>query len=80
MGKDHPLANHVERANFARLLRAVFDHRRKILRVALGYVVDEPAREHIAQGIDTTRRPESFSVSEWVQMFNVLRSADQDSG
>ena len=77
---DGPLANHEERAGFAQLLRAIFDHRRKTLRVALGYVIEDSTRERIGRTFDTTRRPEEFSVGEWVQIFNLLRSADQDNG
>lgn len=77
--RDRPLAKSVELAEFARLLRGVFDHRRKTLRAALGYVVDEPTRARIGSAFDATRRPESFSVDEWVQIFNLVRSAGQEN-
>ncbi|MCH8243474.1 MAG: hypothetical protein IH897_12830 [Planctomycetes bacterium] len=55
---------------FATFVRAVFEHRRKTIRSALGYVLDEDTRDRLFQGIDASRRPESFSVAEWVALFH----------
>jgi 16S rRNA (adenine1518-N6/adenine1519-N6)-dimethyltransferase len=62
---DPPPANREAVRSFATLVRGTFDHRRKTLRSALGYVVDEAARERVCDRFDATRRPESFSVEEW---------------
>lgn len=61
---------------FATFVRAVFEHRRKTIRSALGYVVDEDTRDRVCQDIDATRRPESFSVAEWVAMFHAAHSGE----
>ena len=55
---------------FATFVRAVLEHRRKTIRSALGYVLDEDTRDRLFQGIDASRRPESFSVAEWVALFH----------
>ena len=65
-------AGPIDLAEFAALLRAVFDHRRKTLRAALGYVVDEATRARVGQAFDATRRPESFSIDEWIKIFRLL--------
>ena len=65
-------ADPIDLAEFAALLRAVFDHRRKTLRAALGYVVDEATRARVGQAFDATRRPESFSIDEWIKIFRLM--------
>ena len=66
-----PFSNPQETGRFARLLRAAFDHRRKTLRIGLGYVLDEPARQRVLKSVDGQRRPESLSVDEWLALFRV---------
>lgn len=57
--------------SFASLVRRAFDHRRKTLRSALGYVIDDGARQRVCDKIDASRRPESFSIEEWLAIFHV---------
>ena len=57
---------------FAAFVRATFDHRRKTLRVALGYVLDQRQRDRICQRIDGTRRPEVLNLQEWQAIFETL--------
>jgi len=61
---------------FATFVRAVFEHRRKTIRSALGYVVSEDIRDRVCQDIDATQRPESFSVTDWVAMFHAAQSGE----
>ena len=58
---------------FATLVRGVFDHRRKTLRRALRYVVGEAQCENVFARFGATRRPESFSVLEWLEIFQATR-------
>ncbi|MHC4697789.1 MAG: 16S rRNA (adenine(1518)-N(6)/adenine(1519)-N(6))-dimethyltransferase RsmA [Planctomycetota bacterium] len=67
--KTSPSLDHKASKAFAEFVRGIFDHRRKTLRAALGYVVSEDVREHLCQHFDATRRPESFSVEEWLEIF-----------
>ncbi len=57
---------------FVALVRGTFDHRRKTLRSALGYVTDEAQRSRVEKRFDATRRPESFSVKEWLAIFRAV--------
>lgn len=57
---------------FAALVRGAFEHRRKTLRSALGYVLEERERKVLCERWDGNRRPESFRVEEWLQMYLVL--------
>ncbi|MCH8146962.1 MAG: ribosomal RNA small subunit methyltransferase A [Planctomycetes bacterium] len=61
---------------FATFVRAVFEHRRKTIRSALGYVLDADARDRVCQDIDASCRPESFSVREWVALFHAAQSGE----
>ena len=67
---DHPLSDREAVRGFAGFVRGVFDHRRKTLRKALGYVVSESQREAVCDRFDGKRRPESFAVSEWLAMWS----------
>jgi 16S rRNA (adenine1518-N6/adenine1519-N6)-dimethyltransferase len=58
---------------FAALVRGSFIHRRKTLRSALSYVVDDAARERVCQIVDATRRPESFEVEEWLAIYHAVK-------
>lgn len=64
------------RSAFAAFLRGVFDHRRKTLRSALGFVVDETEREQVCRTFDATRRPEAIGPKEWWDMFASIRHAE----
>jgi 16S rRNA (adenine1518-N6/adenine1519-N6)-dimethyltransferase len=74
--KESPPLSSKESGVFAKFVRGVFDHRRKTLRSALGYVVSDDAREHLCQLFDTTRRPEALCVEEWLDVFRALASWD----
>ncbi len=74
--KDSPPVDRASVHAFAGLIRGVFDHRRKTLRSALGYVVAERIREQVCQHVDAKRRPESFSVDEWLRIFGVFYDAE----
>ncbi len=64
-----PFGTREEIGRFAELVRKTFEHRRKTLRSALRYVLDDEQRERICRVVDGNRRPESFSVAEWLQIF-----------
>jgi 16S rRNA (adenine1518-N6/adenine1519-N6)-dimethyltransferase len=57
-------------AAFAAFVQTTFTHRRKTLRSALGYVLDDAGRERVCSVIDATRRPESIGIDEWVEIFH----------
>lgn len=60
-----------ERGALARLVRGAFEHRRKTLRSALGYVVGAERVEKLAAEFNLTRRPEDVEPAEWVRMLKV---------
>ena len=60
--------------SFAALVRGVFDHRRKTLRSALGFVVEDDIRDKICAQVDATRRPESIGTEEWQQIFHLAKA------
>ena len=70
-----PFANQEELRRFAAVVRGVFKHRRKTLRSALGYVLNEASRDRVCRRFDAKRRPESFNACEWL---DILRAADDD--
>ncbi len=67
-----PLPDRDDLRRFAAFVRGVFDHRRKTLRSALAYVVDEATRDAVCCEVDGSRRPESFPVDEWIDMFHLV--------
>lgn len=73
---ENPQLRRADVHDFAKFVRGVFEHRRKTLRSALGYVVEPAARDRICAPIDSKRRPESITITEWVEMF---RAADTRS-
>lgn len=56
---------------FAELVRKTFDHRRKMIRSALGYVLSDSQRDKVCQHLDPKRRPESFNVDEWIEIYRI---------
>jgi len=64
-----PFADHPDVTRFAALVRGAFEHRRKTLRSALAYVLDEPALGRVCGACDVSRRPEQLSIQEWVSLF-----------
>ncbi|MFQ5493950.1 MAG: 16S rRNA (adenine(1518)-N(6)/adenine(1519)-N(6))-dimethyltransferase RsmA [Phycisphaerae bacterium] len=67
--KDLPFAQRDGLRGFVRFVRATFDHRRKTLRSALAHAVDETTRQRICDVVDASRRPESFEIAEWLEMY-----------
>ncbi|UCF35041.1 MAG: ribosomal RNA small subunit methyltransferase A [Phycisphaerales bacterium] len=57
-------------AAFVEFVQNTFTHRRKTLRSALGYVLDDARRQRVCSLIDATRRPESIGIDEWVEVFH----------
>jgi 16S rRNA (adenine1518-N6/adenine1519-N6)-dimethyltransferase len=57
-------------AAFTAFVQTTFTHRRKTLRSALGYVLDDARRERVCSVTDVTRRPESIGIGEWVDIFH----------
>ena len=68
-------ADREELRRFATLVRRTFDHRRKTLRAALGYVINEAQRAGVEAQFDTKRRPESFGIEEWSAIFRAVEDA-----
>lgn len=66
---DPPFATRDDVGRFATFVRTVFEHRRKTLRSALSYAVDKPACDRIASRFDPSQRPETFTVNEWIRIF-----------
>ncbi len=71
---DAPFPDRDALRRFASLVRGTFEHRRKTLRSALAYVVDEGTRDRIIDVIDASRRPESFSIDEWLRIFETVEN------
>jgi 16S rRNA (adenine1518-N6/adenine1519-N6)-dimethyltransferase len=64
-----PFTSSDELKRFAAFVRGVFDHRRKTLRSALGYVVEKDVCARIAECFDANRRPEALTKEEWLKVF-----------
>jgi 16S rRNA (adenine1518-N6/adenine1519-N6)-dimethyltransferase len=73
---NSPFVDYAEARRFAVLVRKTFEHRRKTLRRAMGYVVDGPALARICESVEPSRRPETLSTDEWLEVF---RLADEPS-
>jgi len=71
--RDPPVLDAEALAGFSSLVHGVFEHRRKTLRSALGYVVDDKTRERICAVVDGSTRPEQIAVEEWLRMFENVR-------
>ena len=69
---DGPFEDRSVVQGFAGFVRGVFDHRRKTLRKALGYVVEDALRDAVCSRFDGMRRPESFEIGEWVRMWSCV--------
>ena len=70
---DSPFTDLDDLQRFTSLVRGTFDHRRKTLRSALGYVLNESARARICERFDTTRRPEQLTGPEWVELHRAVK-------
>lgn len=64
----HPIAKNYK--NFAHIVNVAFQHRRKTLKNALGDLV--PPAVYAALAIDPIRRPETLSLTEFVNLSNAL--------
>ena len=73
---DRPFSDQEELCRFVALVRGAFKHRRKTLRSALGYVLNEASRDRVCQRFDAKRRPESFNVHEWADVFRTADGGD----
>ncbi len=70
---DSPFTDIEDLQRFTSLVRGTFDHRRKTLRSALRYVLDESARARICERFDATRRPEELTGSEWIELHRAVK-------
>jgi 16S rRNA (adenine1518-N6/adenine1519-N6)-dimethyltransferase len=75
--KPPPLPSRAEVRALASLVRGTFEHRRKKLRSALAFVADEPACGRVFARFDPSRRPESLTVDEWVELFTLVVGGTQ---
>jgi 16S rRNA (adenine1518-N6/adenine1519-N6)-dimethyltransferase len=50
------------------IVRGAFLHRRKTLKFGLSKVLNADAMSRAAEAIDLTRRPETVTVAEWIQL------------
>jgi len=66
-----PFEDRARLHRFALFVRGVFEHRRKTLKSALRYVIDDNARERISRHFDASRRPETFGREDWIAMFEL---------
>jgi len=71
---DPPFTDRAELHRFVDLVRGTFDHRRKTLRSALSYILEGDRLERVCQAVDAGRRPESFTVAEWMQIHSLANS------
>jgi len=67
--KSEPFRDRATLHRFVTFLRGVFEHRRKTLRSAVGLLTDAATRDRVCDGVDATRRPESFDRAEWLALF-----------
>ena len=65
---------------FKRVVKTVFNQRRKMLRVSLRQIFDSqhPASDTFFQNDVMTRRPEQLSISEFVELTNLVEKELQD--
>ena len=70
---DPPFGGRATVRGLAEWVRGAFLHRRKTLRSALGYIVNQDTRDHVCEQFDATRRPESFTTEEWLAMYKLAR-------
>jgi 16S rRNA (adenine1518-N6/adenine1519-N6)-dimethyltransferase len=57
---------------FKRLVKTVFNQRRKMLRVSLKHMLPENALSAIAQSPFATLRPEQLSIAQFVELTNAI--------
>ncbi len=72
---EPPILSGREPHEFVSFVHGVFEHRRKTLRAALGFVLGEEDRDRICTVVDGMIRPEQFDGPQWLTMFNALRES-----
>ena len=75
---EQPPVQVADAALFRRLVRTVFNQRRKQLRNSLRPLCHEPVAVLSALPIDPTRRPETLSLAEFAALSNALTGEMQD--
>jgi 16S rRNA (adenine1518-N6/adenine1519-N6)-dimethyltransferase len=79
--RERPLIARREVAGFGAFIRGVFDHRRKQLRTAVGYVLPQADFTPLGADFDAMRRPEELAIDEWVALYRELVApTDQSTG
>lgn len=71
--KEPPWEDRDQVRSFADLVRSTFEHRRKTLRCALRYALNDSDRQRVCERVDATRRPESFTIEEWLEIYRYSR-------
>jgi 16S rRNA (adenine1518-N6/adenine1519-N6)-dimethyltransferase len=76
-----PRPDRIHLPALARVVHACFLHRRKTLRYNLetAFGAETPTRIHERTDLDTTRRPETLTVSEWEALSRVIASGDNET-
>ena len=67
-----PLTSIEQARAFSSLVRRAFDHRRKTLRSALGYFLDDEQLARAGETVDLRLRPQAISVVEWLAIFRSI--------
>ncbi len=70
-----PFASPQEVQECATFVRNIFEFRRKTLRGALGYLVENDVRESLAKDLDLSQRPEQVPVEGWLQMSRIVQAS-----
>ena len=73
--KKFRLGNVSLQSSVGEIVRGAFDHRRKTLRSSLGLIVSSDALDKVSRQFDTGRRPESFTVVEWLEIVRMVVGA-----
>ncbi len=72
--KPSPFGDVARLWRFASFVRGVFEHRRKTIRAAVRFLSDTDVSDTLFKPTDATRRPESFTLSEWLVLFERFES------
>lgn len=64
---------------FKRIVKAVFNQRRKMLRVSLRQLFQNPPSEGFYQQEVMTKRPEQLSVAQFVELTNIVQAELQEN-
>ena len=64
---------------FKRIVKAVFNQRRKMLRVSLRQLFQTPPSEGFYQQEVMTKRPEQLSVAQFVELTNIVQAELQEN-